>query len=106
VTEVPAPASESLGVETDVAVFRQAERGDPAPVLVRHDVTQGTTFAACAASWSTVRDGVPVPGMKYVVEARVVLFATNVPLKPGEPWNPHAGVFRPLWSATLRQAEE
>jgi hypothetical protein len=77
-------------------------------VLARHEVRPGADFAACASTWSTGRDGVPASGTKYIVEAQLVLFATDAPA-PGAPaaeWNPHARNFEALWSRTLRQAEE
>ena len=98
---VTAHAGTFIGVETDVFVFA---RGEARPALERHDVGSSADFDLSSNTWSTERDGVPEPGTKYVVEMQLVLFETDV--APAPKWDPHAGNFRPLWTQTLRQAEE
>jgi hypothetical protein len=103
VTEVTAHAGTVVGVEADVLVFR---RGEPQakPILERHAVGPRADFDVGSSTWSTRQDGVPSQGAKYVVEMQLVLFETDVPKAPR--WDPHAGHFMPLWTRTLRQAEE
>jgi hypothetical protein len=99
--QVGTHAGTTLGVEANVSVFAQ---GRPEPILEHRCAATGADFAVCASAWSTRRDGVPLPGTTYAVEMRLVLFETNAPL--GDEWDPHAGSFTPLWTRTLRQAEE
>jgi hypothetical protein len=99
--QVTAHEGAVVGVETHVSVFPQ---GQARSVVERHAVASGADFDLGASTWTTKRDGVPTPGTKYVVEMQLVLFETSVP--PAEEWNPHAGSFTPLWTRTLRQAEE
>ena len=63
-----------------------------------------TDFGAARSTWSPPRDGLPLPGLEYVAEMKLVLFETDVP--PGAGWDPHAGRYRALWTRTLVQAEE
>jgi hypothetical protein len=99
--QVTAHAGAFTGVETDVFVFA---RGEARPVLERHDGGSSVAFDLGSNTWNTTRDGVPEPGTKYIVEMQLVLFETDV--APAPKWDPHAGNFRPLWTQTLRQAEE
>jgi hypothetical protein len=102
-TELTAHAGSVIGVEAQVSVFprdqRQAQR-----LVERRTIGPGVNFDVSSISWSTAQDGVPTPGMRYVVEMQLVVFETNVP--ETKAWNPHAGNFRTLWVRTLRQAEE
>jgi hypothetical protein len=100
-TQVPADPGMVLGVETDVVVFPQ---GGARPSGSRHGHASGTDFDVGTDTWQTARDGLPVPGVKYVAEMQLVLFETDVP--PGPMWDPHAGKYEALWTRTLRQAEE
>jgi hypothetical protein len=103
-----------VGVESDVVVFAQGEprprcaaTGEterPSPECGRHGVSASTDFDVGTATWSTTRDGLPLPDVKYVAEMRLVLFATDVP--PGHEWDPHAGRYEVLWTRILQQAEE
>jgi hypothetical protein len=99
--EVTAHAGTVIGVETDVFVFAQ---GQARPVLERRAVGPSADFNVGSTTWNTRHDGVPAPGTKYVVEMQLVLFETDI--RPTPTWDPHAGNFRPLWTQTLRQAEE
>lgn len=90
------------GIESHLLVFR---RGREQPVAERTRVAPGTDFGVVASTWSASTDGIPVTDAKYVVEARLVVFETDVP--PSPTWNPRAGrEYAPLWTRTLRQAEE
>lgn len=100
-TQLTTHAGTFLGIEADIAVFAQ---GRPEPLLQSHRVWSTTDFNECTASWSTARDGLPAQGTQYVVEMKLVLFATDAP--PARAWTPHAGAFDALWTRTLRQAEE
>ncbi|MGO8997387.1 MAG: hypothetical protein ACLQVI_29070 [Polyangiaceae bacterium] len=97
VTQVAAHAGTTLGVEADVLVFRAGE-AEGRPLLERHDLRSGPDFALGTTTWSTAHDGVPAPGTKYIVEMQLVLFETSA--------SRGAGAFNPLWTRTLRQAEE
>ncbi len=99
--QVTAHAGTFVGVETDVFVFAQQEAR---PVLERRGVASSADFDVGSSTWNTQRDGVPEPGTKYVVEMQLVLFETDV--APAPTWDPRAGNFKPLWTLTLRQAEE
>ena len=90
-----------LGVVSDVVVFAQ---GQPAPDHGRRGLSSGVDFAQDTDTWSTARDGLPVPGRKYEAQMRLTLFETDVP--PGSHWDPEAGRYAVLWTRTLRQAEE
>jgi hypothetical protein len=99
--QVTAHAGTFIGVEADVFVF---DHEKARPVLERRGVGSSADFDVGSSTWNTERDGVPEPGTKYVVEMQLVLFETDVP--PAPTWDPHAGNFNPLWTQTLRQAEE
>lgn len=92
-----------VGIQTDVRVFRRGQT-ETKPLLERHAVGPGPDFDVGSTTWSTGHDGLPVPDTKYVVEMQLVLFETDVPRSAR--WDPHAGHFTPLWTRTLRQAEE
>lgn len=100
-TQVTVDPGMTLGVESDVVVFPQGQTPPPNP---RHGLSSGADFDRWADTWSTAQDGLPVPGVKYVADVRLVLFATDVP--PGHMWDPHAGRYEVLWTRTLQQAEE
>jgi hypothetical protein len=102
-TDVTADPGMVLGVQTDVYVFPQ---GQPRPSTGRHGLASSTDFAAGFGvdTWNTAQNGVPAPGKRHVVEMDLVLFETDV--APGHEWDPHAGKYKPLWTRTLRQAEE
>jgi hypothetical protein len=100
-TQVAADAGRTLGVEWNLVVFA---RGQPRPSEGRHGVSSTTDFDAATSTWSTARDGLPVPGLEYVAEMQLILFQTDVAPAPG--WDPHAGRYRVLWTRTLVQAEE
>jgi hypothetical protein len=105
-TEVSVHPGTFVGVEAEISVFA---KGHPDPVAPpQRRAWPGTDFNACAAAWSTARDGIPQQGAEYVVEMALVLFETNVPptAPPAHDWAPRAGTFEPLWTRTLRQAEE
>jgi hypothetical protein len=87
--------------ETDVFVFAKQKAH---PVLERRGVGSSADFDVGSNTWNTERDGVPESGTKYVIEMQLVLFETDV--APAPTWDPHAGSFKPLWTQTLRQAEE
>lgn len=100
-TQVTADAGKIIGVEREVFVFQE---GRARPASGRRAVAPGTAFTASTDTWTAKQDGIPVSGAHYVAEVRFVLFETDVPLGSG--WDPHAGHYKPLWSRTLRQAEE
>jgi hypothetical protein len=100
-THVAADEGMVLGVETDVFVFPQ---GQARPALGRHGFVAGADFVVGTNTWNAKQDGIPVRGVRYVVEMQFVLFETDVP--PVHAWDPHAGKYKALWTRTLRQAEE
>jgi hypothetical protein len=100
-TQVAVDPGMVLGVESDVVVF---PRGGERPARGRHGLSSGTSFDLGDDTWQSARDGLPVPGVKYVAEVELVLFETDVPA--GHLWDPRAGRYRALWTRTLRQAEE
>jgi hypothetical protein len=100
-TQVPVDPGLAPGVETDLVVFA---KGEPPPALSRHGLSSATDFNLGESIWNRAQDGLPVPGVKYVAEMRIVVFETDVP--PGRGWDPHAGKYQVLWTRTLRQGEE
>jgi hypothetical protein len=100
-TQVMADAGMAIGVEREVLVFPE---GQARPALGRSAVVPSADFTLCTDTWTTKQDGIPVPGTRYVVEVRFVLFETDAPRANG--WDPHVGNYKGLWSRTLRQAEE
>jgi hypothetical protein len=100
-TTVTVPAGASLGIETTTFVF---PLGAARPARGRVAVVLGDDLSRGATTWTSDRDGVPAPGMRYAVELELVVFASDVP--PGPAWRPRDGRFQVLWSRTLRQAEE
>jgi hypothetical protein len=102
-TELTAHAGTVIGVEAHVSVFPRDQAREHR-LLERHAVGPGADFDVGGSSWNTLQDGVPTPGMRYVVEMQLVLFETDVP--ETKTWDPHAGNFKTLWARTLRQAEE
>ncbi len=101
VTQVTTDAGTVIGVEREVFVFPE---GRPRPAVGRSAVSPSADFTVSTDTWTRRQDGIPVPGTRYAVEGRFVLFETDVPAATG--WNPHAGNYKALWSRTLRQAEE
>ena len=91
----------TVGLSYRARVF---EQGQTRVESERHGDLPGRGFKLGTLQWRTGRDGLPRPGNKYLVEMKLVLFETDVP--PGPHWNPHSGHFKPLFSRTLRQAEE
>jgi hypothetical protein len=100
-TQVTADAGKVIGVEREVFVFQE---GQARPASGRRGVSPGAEFTLSTDTWTAKQDGIPLPGAQYVAEVRFVLFETDVPLGSG--WDPRAGYYKPLWSRTLRQAEE
>ncbi len=100
-TQVTADSGMVVGVQREVFVFPE---GQSRPALGRSAVSPSADFTLSTDTWTTRQDGIPVPGTRYAVEGRFVLFETDVPAATG--WNPHAGNYKALWSRTLRQAEE
>jgi hypothetical protein len=100
-TQITADAGMVIGVEREVFVFPE---GQARPTLGRSAVVPSADFAVSTDIWTTRQDGIPVPGTRYAVEVRFVLFETDVPAANG--WDPHVGNYKALWSRTLRQAEE
>lgn len=90
-----------LGVESDTVVFPVGQQPTAAG---RKGYASGASFSLGNGTWSTVADGIPQPGTRYVAEMHLVLFETDV--APQHDWDPHAGRFKALWTRTLRQAEE
>jgi hypothetical protein len=100
-TKIVTAQGMTLGVETECFVFPM---GRPRPARGRRGLVAGTDFELGTSTWTADRDGIPAQGTRYVAEMTLVLFETNVPAGPH--WDPHAGTFNALWSATLHQAEE
>jgi len=100
-TVVTVDPGTTLGVETYVFVFTDRQSR---PTQGRHGLASGADFALGTYRWNTRQDGLPPSDAKYVAEMDLVLFETDVP--PTHLWDPHAGAFKPLWTRTLRQAEE
>jgi hypothetical protein len=90
-----------VGLEREVFVF---PAGLPRPAVGRRSVVSNADFAASTDTWTTKKDGIPVPGTRYIAEVSFVLFEADAPATSG--WEPHAGNYKALWSRTLRQAEE
>jgi hypothetical protein len=90
-----------VGIETTTFVYPVASTR---PSARRRAVAVGEDLDRAAPAWDTQTDGLPLPGIRYVVEMEVTFFETDVPPRQG--WDPHAGRYKALWSRTLRQAEE
>jgi hypothetical protein len=105
-TTVLADPALVMGVETECFVFPMGQP-PPAPAIGRHGFTSSADFDVGTSTWNSKVDGLPVQGIKYVAEMRLVLFQTDVrPGRSRDGWDPHAGKFEALWTRTLRQAEE
>jgi hypothetical protein len=100
-TTVELPPGTTLGIEATTYVF---PLGAGRPPRGRVAVVSGDDLAGLATTWTSDRDGIPATGTRYAVELELVVFATAAP--PGPGWQPRAARFQPLWSRTLRQAEE
>jgi hypothetical protein len=64
----------------------------------------GTDFNLGKISWNKKGDGVPLSGKKYVVEAVLTVFETDIP--PQLTWSPWRGKYKVLWRQTLKQTVE
>jgi hypothetical protein len=100
-TTVSVDPGMTLGIESHTSVF---PAGGAPSGEGRHGLASGTDFTAGIDTWNTRTEGLPLSGTKYVAETTLVLFETDVP--PQHHWDPHAGRYQPLWTRTIRQAEE
>ena len=62
------------------------------------DFNLGTTFL------HPKPDGIPLPGIKYVVEVDLTAFETDIP--GGHFWQPYSKNYKVLWRRTLKQIVE
>lgn len=84
-----------LGVETQLTV----RRGDASTGRTSMGLSSGTSFDVGTTTYHLVPDGLPEPGVTYVVTMTLTLFATDVPVGPH--WAPRSGTFTVLWTKTL-----
>jgi hypothetical protein len=104
--EVSVDPGMSLAVETESQVFVAGESIAKARTLSGR--ASGGDFDVGVATWSTALDGVPQLDKKYVVEMRLVLFETDLPLAhdSDRDADAHGAHLKTLLTRTLRQAEE
>jgi hypothetical protein len=100
-TTIAVDAGMQLGVESHITIY---PLGQPRPAQGRHGLSSGTEFDLGVDTWNAAQDGIPARGTRYVVDADIALFETDV--APGRGWDPHAGRFKTLWERSIHQAEE
>jgi hypothetical protein len=61
----------------------------------------GTDFNLGTSVWHTKREGIPLPGKKYVIELELTLFETDIPSQ--HEWSPYGKNYKILWQRTLKQ---
>jgi hypothetical protein len=64
----------------------------------------GADFNLGKRIWTKNGDGVPQSGTKYVVEAVLAVFETDIP--PQHEWSPYDKKFKIIWQRTLKQTVE
>jgi hypothetical protein len=64
----------------------------------------GMDFNLGKMIWNKKGDGVPLSGKKYVVEAVLAVFETDI--TPQHEWSPYGKNFKIIWQRTLKQTVE
>ncbi len=82
------------------------ERPKPQGGSLGYGLLLGGVDGLC--SGTTYRDavmgGIPVPGIKYVVEIEISIFETDIPAQ--HMWMPEGPKYKVLWTRTLKQVVE
>ena len=93
------------GVKSELYVYPVGE-ARPAPANDRGygGLASGLDFNLGTHILHTKPDGIPLPGIKYVVEVELTAFETDIP--GGHFWKPYSKNYRVLWQRTLKQLVE
>jgi HEAT repeat protein len=93
------------GVKSELYVYPVGE-ARPAPANDRGygGLASGLDFNLGTHILHTKPDGIPLPGIKYVVEVELTVFETDIP--GGHFWQPYSKNYRVLWQRTLKQLVE
>ena len=88
------------GVESRIYVYPEGELRpeDGGYSLGGADFNLGTRF------WHAAQEGIPRPGKRYIVEADLVVFETDIP--PQHMWSPYGKNYAVLWKRSLKQTVE
>ena len=76
----------------------------PRPSQAKVESISGIDCLIGGVFHETDLDGIPVPGKKYVVEADLIIFETDIP--PQHMWEPYGKNYKVLWRRTLTQTVE
>src|ERR1035437_3940595 len=89
------------GVQSKVYVYTE---GQPRPANGGYGLG-GTDFNLGTSFWHTKREGIPLPGKKYVVELDLTIFETDIPSQ--HMWRPQGSKnYKVLWQRTLKHTVE
>lgn len=78
--------------------------GSSRPRLGRQGLSSGTDFNLGTSIFNRAQDGLPVPGVPYVVQMTLAVFETDRP--PGPHWSPQGPKYRVLWTRIIQQRVE
>jgi hypothetical protein len=78
--------------------------GAPRPLQAKIESISGVDCLIGGVFHKTDLDGIPKAGKKYVVEADLIIFETDIP--PQHMWEPYGKNYKVLWRRTLTQAAE
>ena len=93
------------GVKSELYVYPVGkERPAPANDRGYGGLVSGLDFNLGTWILHTKPDGIPLPGLKYVVEVELTAFETDIP--GGHFWQPYSMNYKVLWRRTLKQTVE
>jgi hypothetical protein len=87
-----------LGVSSQLVVDAV---GTARPRLGREGLSSGTDFNLGTSIFNRAQDGLPVPGVPYVVQMTLTVFETDRP--PEHLWSPQGPKYRVLWTGVIQQ---
>ena len=87
-----------LGVNSQLVVDAV---GSATPRLGRQGLSSGTDFNLGTSIFNRAQDGLPVPGVPYVVQMTLTVFETDRP--PEHHWSPQGPRYRVLWTGVVQQ---
>jgi len=89
------------GVQSEVYVY---PLGEARPAPRSEGLDSGLDFNLGTQILHTKPDGMPVPGVKYLVEMDLTVFETDISV--GHDWEPVGKNYKVLWRRTLKQIVE
>ena len=87
-----------LGVSSQLVVDAV---GASRPRVGRQGLSSGTDFNLGTSIFNRGQDGLPVPGVPYVVQMTLTVFETDRP--PEHHWAPQGPKYRVLWTGEIQQ---